>query len=169
MIHIRPARETDASALAAIGLRAWAEATAIIGVTEALRENARYAFVNFVNASCAAITVAEVDEVIAGWAAREHFNDIISDFWVDPAHQRRGIGAALLVEIERQIVARNFPSAKLESHAQNEKAVQFFRKHGYGVSWFSMKYSTRLDRDVQSIGLEKQFVHISNDSYGFDF
>jgi len=169
VIHIRPARETDAAVLAAIGLRAWAEATAVIGVTEALRENARYAFENFTHASWAAITVAEAGGGIVGWAAREHFDDTISDFWVDPPHQRQGVGAALLVEIERQIVARNFPSAKLESHAQNERAVQFFRKHGYGVSWFSMKYSTRLDRDVQSIGLEKQFVHISDDSYGFDF
>lgn len=169
MILIRPAREADAKLIAAIGLRAWAEATAVIGMTDALRDNARYAFDGFAHGAWATITVADVDGVVAGWAAREHFDDTISDFWVDPPNHRQGIGTALLAYIERLIVERNFPSAKLESHAQNERAISFFRKNGYAVSWLSMKYSTRLDRDVQTIGLEKQFVEISNDSYGFDF
>ena len=169
MIHIRPAREIDAALLAAIGLRAWATATAMIGVTEPLKENARMAFTDFAQSAWQSITLVETGEAIAGWAARENYDDTISDFWIDPIYQRQGIGTALLADIERQIVERNFPSAQLESHAQNEQAVSFFRKHGYGVSWFSMKYSERLDREVQSIGLQKEFVVMETGGYGFGF
>ncbi|MBN7805123.1 GNAT family N-acetyltransferase [Agrobacterium rosae] len=169
MISIRPAREGDAAVLAAIGLRAWANATSALGVTEELRENARAAFENFTHSSRLAITVAEVDGAIAGWAAREHFDETITDFWIDRVYQRQGVGTALLSEIERQIVDRGFPVGMLESHAQNHQAVSFFRKHGYAVSWFSMKYSAKLDRDVQSMGLQKQLVTMETGGYGFGF
>ncbi|KXG86520.1 GNAT family N-acetyltransferase [Agrobacterium bohemicum] len=169
MIFIRPAREGDATLLAAIGLRAWANATSAIGVTEELRDNARAAFGNFTHSSWLAITVAEADGTIVGWAAREHFDETITDFWIDPVYQRQGVGTALLVDIERQIVARGYAAGRLESHAQNDQAVSFFRKHGYSVSWFSMKYSEKLDRDVQSMGLRKQLVDIEIGGYGFGF
>ncbi len=155
--------------LAAIGLRAWADATTVIGVTEELRENARFAFGNFVRSSWNAITVAELDGAVAGWAARENFDDTISDFWVDPAYQRLGVGSRLLSVIERQIVQRGFFAGKLESHAHNDPAISFFRKHGYSVSWLSLKYSQKLDREVQSIGLQKQLVEMESESYGFGF
>lgn len=169
MISIRPARKGDAARLSAIGLQAWAEATSAIGVTDALRTNARYAFQNFTQSAWNAITLAELDGAIAGWAARENFDDTISDFWVAPSFQRRGIGSRLLREIERQIIARGFASARLESHAQNDPAVSFFRKHGYRVSWLSVKYLQKLDQEVQSIGLEKEFVRFDSHTYGFDF
>lgn len=169
MINIRPARQEDAAALSAIGLQAWAEATSAIGVTEELRNNARFAFQNFTQSSWNAITVAELDGTIAGWAARENFDDTISDFWIAPSCQRLGLGGRLLHKIERQIIARGFASAKLESHAQNVPAVSFFRKHGYRVSWLSVKYLQKLDQEVQSIGLEKHFVEIDSSTYGFDF
>ncbi len=169
MIFIRSAKESDASLLAAIGLRAWANATSTLGVTDELSENARAAFGNFTHSSWRAITVAETDDTIAGWAAREHFDEVITDFWIDPPYQRQGIGTALLVEIERRIVERGFSAARLESHAQNNQAVSFFRKHGYSVSWFSMRYSEKLDRDVQSMGLERQLVDVEIGGYGFGF
>nr|WP_234936064.1 GNAT family N-acetyltransferase [Agrobacterium rubi] len=169
VINIRAAREGESSVLAAIGLRAWANATSAIGVTEALRENARVAFENFTHSSWRAIILAEAGGVVVGWAAREHFDETITDFWVDPVYQRQGVGTALLADIERQIEARGLPLAKLESHAQNDQAVSFFRKHGYSVSWLSMKYSTKLDREVQSVGLQKQLVDMDIGGYGFGF
>jgi ribosomal-protein-alanine N-acetyltransferase len=169
LISIHPAREGDAAILTAIGLRAWENATSAIGVTEELRDNARHAFGNFAQSSWQSITVAALDGAIVGWAARENFDNQISDFWIDPSYQRRGIGTVLLQDIERQIIGRGFETGKLESHAQNDQAVSFFRKHGYGVSWLSLKYSAKLDRDVQSIGLQKQLVETVRDSYGFGF
>jgi len=169
VITIRSARQADAPILSAIGLLAWEEASAAIGVTEELRGNARVAFESFTQSAWGAITLAECDGAIAGWAARENFDDTITDFWIAPSFQRRGIGSQLLIEVERQITERGFASAKLESHSQNEAAVSFFCKHGYRVSWLSVKYLQKLDREVQSIGLEKQLVEFENESYGFDF
>ncbi|NTF32051.1 GNAT family N-acetyltransferase [Rhizobium skierniewicense] len=169
MLSIRPAREGDATVLAAIGLRAWANAASAIGITDVLRDNARASFENFSHSSWRCITLAQAADVVVGWAARENFDETITDFWVDPIYQRQGVGAVLLDEVERQIVVRGLPVAKLESHAQNDQAVSFFRKHGYRVSWLSMTYSTKLDREVQSVGLQKQLLDTEIDGYGFGF
>lgn len=166
MITIRPANKDDAPLLAIIGLRAWEMATSAIGVTQELRENARVVFGSFVQSSWLSITVAEVDGAVAGWAARENFDDLISDFWVDPSHQRQGVGTLLLEAVEKQIVERGSATANLESHAQNEQAISFFKKHGYNVSWISMKYVSKLDREVQSIGLCKQLFEAESETYG---
>lgn len=169
MISIRPAREDEAALLATIGLRAWENATAAIGVTEALRDNASSAFQNFTRSSWLSINVAELDGAVAGWSAREHFDEAISDFWVDPAYQRQGVGTALLEDLERQVIKQGFELIKLESHAQNSQAVAFFQKHGYGVNWLSITYSPKLDRDVQSVGLHKQLVEENLGTYGPGF
>ncbi len=156
MIVIRNAQEQEAEVLAAIGLRAWRQATTALGITTTLYDNAASAFSNFTRSSWLAIRVAEFGGAVAGWAAREHFNEAISDFWIDPDFQRRGIGSLLLADIERQILQRDFETIRLETHAQNEPAVAFFRHHGYSVNWLSVSYAPKLDRDVQSVGLQKQ-------------
>jgi ribosomal-protein-alanine N-acetyltransferase len=155
MIIIRAAHEDDISRLALIGLRAWEKATSDIGMTDTLRENARMAFANFTHSSWLSIRVAEFDGAVVGWTARENFDDTITDFWVDPQFERQGVGRALLDDIEDQLRLQNYDVAKLESHAQNQVAINFFCKHGYSISWLSVTYSPKLDRDVQSLGLSK--------------
>ncbi|MGG2477865.1 GNAT family N-acetyltransferase, partial [Rhizobium sp. BR5] len=92
MIVIRNALEREAKVLAAIGIRAWRQATMALGITTPLYDNAASAFSNFTRSSWLAIRVAELGGSVAGWAAREHFDEAISDFWIDPDFQRRGIG-----------------------------------------------------------------------------
>lgn len=169
MITIRQARQDDAAILAAIGFRAWEDATRSIQTNDEIRENARSAFAHFTLGAWHCILVAESDGTLAGWAARENSDDMISDFWIDPFYQRQGIGEMLLDELEAQVLAAGFPSVKLESHADNEKALSFFRKHGYEVSWLSMKYARKLDREVQSIGLRKQLKDFEMVTYGPSF
>lgn len=169
LIVIRNALEQEAEALAAIGLRAWRQATAALGITATLYDNAASAFSNFTRSSWLAIRVAESGGSVAGWAAREHFDETISDFWIDPDFQRRRVGSLLLADIERLIVDKGFETIRLETHAQNEPAVAFFRHHGYSVRWLSVSYAPKLDRDVQSVGLQKQLVEIENGVYGTEF
>ena len=59
MIVIRNAYEQEAEVLAAIGLRAWRQATAALGITPTLYDNAASAFSNFTRSSWLAIRVAE--------------------------------------------------------------------------------------------------------------
>jgi ribosomal-protein-alanine N-acetyltransferase len=166
LIVIRNAYEQEAEVLAAIGLRAWRQATAALGITPTLYDNAASAFSNFTRSSWLAIRVAEFSGAVAGWAAREHFDEAISDFWIDPEFQRRGVGSRLLGDIERLIEEKGFETIRLETHAQNEPAVAFFRHHGYSVRWLSVSYAPKLDREVQSVGLQKQLAEVENGLYG---
>ncbi len=169
LVVIRNAQEQEASHLAAIGLEAWRVASSALGLTAVLESNAQEAFAGFTESSWHRILVAEKHGIAVGWSARENSGDMISDFWVDPRLHGQGIGGALLKAVEEQVLAAGFPSIKLESHADNERAISFFRKHAYGVSWLSMKYARKLDREVQTIGLRKQLKDVELMTYGPSF
>ncbi|MFK3778384.1 GNAT family N-acetyltransferase [Agrobacterium sp. NPDC089420] len=169
MIVIRNAHEQEAEVLAAIGLRAWRQATIALGITTTLYDNAASAFSNFTRSSWLAIRVAELGGTVAAWAAREDFDDRLSDFWVDPDFQRRRVGSLLLADMERLIRDKGFDAVRLETHAQNEPAIAFFRHHDYSVRWLSVSYAPKLDRDVQSVGLQKQLVEVDSGLYGAEF
>ncbi|TRL43481.1 GNAT family N-acetyltransferase [Rhizobium straminoryzae] len=168
MPTIRNAREDEAELLSEIGLRAWEDAMGEIGVSPELRENAQAAFRGFTYGAWLTITVVEEAGTVAGWAAREGLDELISDFWIDPAFKRRGLGTALLREIEEQIAAHGHPVARLETHARNVEALRFFEGKGYGVNWLSVVYSPKLDQDVQSVGLSKQLVEEDEAPFGYD-
>lgn len=169
MHTIRNARQDEADILTDIGLKAWAQAMGPIGGSEELRDNALSAFSNFTQASWLTITVVEVGGGVVGWAAREGLDEVITDFWIDPAYQRQGHGTALLSELEGEILHQGFLSAKLETHAHNTDAVNFFEKNGYSVNWLSVAYAPKLDQDVQSVGMSKQLAVPETAGYGREF
>jgi ribosomal-protein-alanine N-acetyltransferase len=169
MVTIHNAREEDAEVLAEIGFRAWEKAMISIGETTDMQDSARSAFENFARSSWLTITTVEQHGTIAGWAAREKLDELISDFWIDPQFQGQGLGRALLAEIEAEIVHQGFDVARVETHARNDEAVGFFEKHGYAVNWLTIAYSPKIDRDVQSVGLQKRLVAERQDTYGPNF
>ena len=169
MHHIRNAREDEIDVLTGIGLRAWAQAMGPIGGTEAMLQNAQRAFADFVRSSWVKITVIEDAGLPAGWAAREALDETITDFWIDPDHQRRGLGAELLQAVEDEVRQYGFDEVKLETHAHNTDAVSFFEKSGYRVNWLSIAYAPKLDQDVQSVGMSKQLVDHPEPAYGVEF
>jgi ribosomal-protein-alanine N-acetyltransferase len=168
-VNIRGARQDEAEELAEIGLRAWDKAMVPVGETRQMLDNARRAFQYFTRNSWITITVIELGGVTAGWAAREALDENITDFWIDPPHQRQGLGARLLTAMEDEIERQGFLQASLETHARNEQAVAFFQKHGYSVRWFSVSYNPKLDRDVETIGLSKQLIELVTAEYGHEF
>jgi ribosomal-protein-alanine N-acetyltransferase len=169
MVTTRNAREDDVDILAEIGFRAWEKAMEAIGEMSDMRGSARDAFINFARSSWLTITVVEHIGSIVGWAAREHLDELISDFWVDPEYQRQGFGKALLEEVEAEIVRQGFDKVRIETHAQNNEAISFFEKNGYAIHWLSVAYSPKIDRDVQSVGLSKQLVERPVEAYGQEF
>lgn len=166
MITVRNAREEDVPALVEIGVRAWEQAVAGLVMLQGRREHARNAFQQFLVNRWLRVTVAELDDLVAGWASREGLDDEITDLWVDPAQQKRGLGAALLSAMEAEIVAAGFEAVRLQTHVRNVAAVGFFQKHGYAVSWLSVDYSQRLDRNIESVGLRRQLVADEPLGYG---
>jgi len=169
MATIRNAREDEVDILAEIGFRAWEKAMNSIGEMTDMRLNARAAFQNFTRSSWLTITVIEQGSTVAGWAARENLDELISDFWIAPVFQGHGLGKALLEEVEGEIVHQGFEIARVETHAQNAEAVGFFEKQGYSINWLSVVYSPKIDRDVQSVGLSKRLVAEAPDTYGPGF
>ena len=155
MITIRSARQDEAASLAEIGLKAWESAMSMIEDSSVLREAAEAAFLSFTSHHWLTISVVEEDGIIAGWAARERLDETITDFWIDPLWQSRGLGTALLSSLEADIRHQGFDTARLETHARNG-AVAFFEKHGYTIHWLTVAYSPKLDRDVETVGLSKQ-------------
>ncbi len=169
MIHIRNAHEGETEVLTSIGLRAWQKAMAPIGETDALLDGARSAFAHFVENSWLTITVIEQNGAVAGWAAREALDENISDFWIDPGYLRQGLGSALLMQIEKDIVEQGLEKSALQTHAGNVEAISFFKAHGYAIHWLSIAYSPKLDHDVPSVGLSKQLVDTGDGAYGSGF
>lgn len=169
MALIRNARSDEVEILAAIGISAWQSALEAIGEAGSMHQGARDAFVHFVRASWVTITVIEEGGAIAGWAAREGLDEEISDFWVHPAYQRRGLGRALLDAIEARAVAQGFEELRLKTHARNAAAIAFFKAHGFSVRWLTVAYAPMLDRDVETIGLSKSVVDDDTGEYPSSF
>jgi ribosomal-protein-alanine N-acetyltransferase len=166
LIHIRNAREGESELLSEIGLRAWQRAMVSIGESDAMVDAARSAFFNFAARRWLTITVVEWNGHVAGWAARESLDETISDFWIDPAFTRHGLGSALLREIEMDIAEHGFDKAMMETHSGNTEAIGFFQKNGYSIQWLSIAYNPRLDRDVPSVGLSKPMDTVGDGIYG---
>ena len=93
-----------------------------------LRENARNAYYDFCTRCWPDILVGEWDGDLVGWGACEKADDFITDLWVDPGFQDRGIGTALLEEIEAGIRQRGYPSARLDTHAGNAGAIRLYKR-----------------------------------------
>ncbi|WP_244495674.1 MULTISPECIES: GNAT family N-acetyltransferase [unclassified Ensifer] len=125
MPAIRHARAGDVDRLTAIGLAAWQSAIAGLADGEIMRRVAEASFFRFLSDHWLSVLLIEAEGGIRGWVAREDFDNAISDLWIEPAVQGRGLGALLLGEIERCIVADGFDVATTKTHARNDRAVTF--------------------------------------------
>lgn len=56
----------------------------------------------------------------------------IHDLAVLPSHQGRGVGRALLSEVERSVRQRGCAKITLEVHDSNERAKRLYRASGFG-------------------------------------
>lgn len=166
MITLRNAREEDCEELAEIGLRSWNQALSRIGETGSMVESARAAFRNFTASAWLTITVVEKNGTMAGWAARERLDETITDFWIDPAYQRLGLGKALLNSVELEMIVQGLHKSSVQTHARNNQAVAFFESQGYRISWLSVAYQPKVDRDVELVGLTKQLIPDEPEPYG---
>ena len=65
---------------------------------------------------------------------------------VDPAHQRGGLGRALMDEAERLLRAEGCPKINLQVRTSNLGAVEFYRKVGYALDEV-VSLGKRLEKD----------------------
>ncbi len=79
--------------------------------------------------------VAEHDEgivgsVIGGWDGRRGW---IYHLTVKPEHQRKGIGAGLVREVEKRLVAKGAKKVNAQVYKWNQQSSGFFKAIGYEV------------------------------------
>jgi len=77
--------------------------------------------------------VAKEDErilgsVIGGWDGRRGW---IYHLAVSPEHQRKGIGAGLVREVEKRLIAKGAKKVNAQVYKWNERSSEFFKAIGY--------------------------------------
>ena len=95
------------------------------------------------------LTLASADCVVAtegpriiGFVLSEENPPLAHIITLDVVEQerRRGVGTALLETLEANLGARGVHSILLETATDNEAAVAFWRKHGYGIEATLKRY-----------------------------
>lgn len=66
---------------------------------------------------------------------------VLSNLYVKPSYRDRGIGTALLEEVEHALEERGATVVILEAMADNEAARRFYRRHGYDTYRVAMERS----------------------------
>ncbi|WDR03383.1 GNAT family N-acetyltransferase [Devosia algicola] len=153
-VSIRKAETTDASILIDIGFQAWE--TSILPVLDPapnLREVEMQRLKQAVNASLDRIIVAEMEGEVVGWCSRLAGRAYIPYLFVTPDMQSHGIGSMLLRRMESMIELSGADRVRLETPADNVRAVRFYEKQGYHI--MSRPADHPAHRAYLSIWLEK--------------
>jgi ribosomal protein S18 acetylase RimI-like enzyme len=71
---------------------------------------------------------AIVATVMAGYEGHRGWVNYLA---VSPEHQRKGLGKALMLEVEKRLTERGCPKLNVQVRAANGEALQFYRRLGY--------------------------------------
>lgn len=153
---IRAARPDEAERLGRIGFDAWAEGEhGALDAGRADRDKLLREFLDFCAARQATMVVADEGGQAVGWGAREDGDGYVSDLWVAPASQGRGIGGRLLATMELAIAKAGYEAVTLETRAGAERAIRFYERNGYRIVWRREKPTPALGYPIDKVGLEK--------------
>jgi len=119
-------------------------------------EGARRAFFDYPATAKGDVIVAEFEGRIAGWGARENKPNCISDIWIDPACQGRGIGSALVRYFIERIAADGFKVAKIHTRATNGGGIRLYERAGFSIVWRGEKFDAELGIPLEKVHLEKR-------------
>ncbi|MDM9645276.1 GNAT family N-acetyltransferase [Rhizobium sp. S163] len=140
-----------------VGFAAWKSSDAFKGSDLAVEisERVRHEFSIFAESTSGDVHVAELDGVVAGWAARDGARDYVSDLWVHPDHQGRGVGRALVLHVLELISADGHPLARIDTHASNTGAVRLYERCGFAIVWRGIEFSKSMGIDLEKVHMEK--------------
>ena len=155
LLTIRRAKRSDATSLAKIGHQAWQR-----GIAAHLPENARdkigpKIFEDFANSFPDQILIAEDEDGILGFAATENGDNHVTDLWVAPANQGKGIGSKLMERMEARARNRGYDSVELEVLTSNTRALSLYKYLGYRVTKRGMKMDRVLELPLHKTKLKK--------------
>ncbi|MBX5132513.1 GNAT family N-acetyltransferase [Rhizobium lentis] len=148
----------DRETVGAVGFAAWAAADAF---DESYRDpdviaKVGHEFSVFPRETKGEIFVAALDAEIVGWIAREGQPNYISDLWVQPHHQGKGVGEALLSYLCELITAEGLTTARIDTHARNLGAIRLYKRCGFTIIWHGIEFSRSIGVPLEKVHLEKQ-------------
>ncbi|MEI2296725.1 GNAT family N-acetyltransferase [Ensifer sp. MJa1] len=165
MIEVRPARPDDLQELSNIGLASWRKGILpLVNADVAARIEASNPFIPFLREQGANILVAEANGALAGLGASEHGDNHISDIWVAPEHEGKGVGSALVGALEQQFRARGFREATIRVSADNARALGLYLRLGYHERWRGFDHDPILGVTLEKIELAKSLEMSVNDA-----
>lgn len=109
------------------------------------------------------VVVCVADGSVVGWGARDNYEapgagaplDYISDLWVSPDEQGRGVGSAILTELIDRMRAEGLGRARIEVAQANLRAIDLYVRQGFRETWRGVKMSETLGLPLPRILLEK--------------
>ena len=109
------------------------------------------------------VVVCVVDGAVVGWGARDNYEapgsgsdlDYVSDLWVDPGTQGRGVGSAILSALIDRMRADGLERARIEVAQANLRAIDLYVRQGFRETWRGVKMSETLGLPLPRILLER--------------
>lgn len=140
-----------------VGFAAWKSSDALQGsdLGPDMIEEVRRQFMILPSETKGDIHVARRDGVVVGWCARDGASNYVSDLWVDPGCQGRGIGKALLSHVCDVIAAESHATATIQTHAKNAGAIRLYQRCGFAIVWRGIEFSKSMNMDLEKVHLEK--------------
>ncbi|EJC79092.1 acetyltransferase [Rhizobium leguminosarum bv. trifolii WSM2297] len=150
----------DHEAVGAVGFAAWAASDAF---ETSYRDpgvivKVRHEFDVFPHETKGEIFVAERHKAIVGWGARENDPNYISDLWVHPDHQGRGVGRALVLHLCELMANEGLATVRLDTHARNEGAIRLYERCGFAIVWRGREFSKSMGVPLEKVHLEKRLA-----------
>ncbi|WET75983.1 MULTISPECIES: GNAT family N-acetyltransferase [Rhizobium] len=147
----------DHEAVGAIGFAAWAAGEAF---EDCYRDphviaKVQQEFAAFPDETKGEIFVAELAGVIVGWGAREGERNYVSDLWVHPDCQGKGVGQALLLHLCELMATEGLATVRLETHARNERAIRLYERCGFSTIWHGVEFSKSMGVPLEKVHMEK--------------
>ncbi|MBA1349125.1 GNAT family N-acetyltransferase [Rhizobium sp. WYCCWR 11146] len=159
-LTIRRIAAADHEAVGAVGFAAWAASDAFEDsyLDPDVIARVRHEFAIFPKEAKDEIFVAERDETIVGWGARENQSNYVSDLWVHPDHQGNGVGRALLLHLCELMAAEGLATARLDTHAGNKGAIRLYERCGFTIFWRGREFSKSMGVSLEKVHLEKRLA-----------
>ena len=156
-LNIRKMTLADREMVGKVGFAAWTASDAFEDsyLDPEVISRVQHEFEIFPSGTQGEIYVAETGGAIVGWTARENARNYISDLWVAPEHQGRGVGRALLLYLCDLMMSEGLPTARLDTHAKNSAAIRLYERCGFTVIWRGVEYSRSMGVDLEKVHLEK--------------
>ncbi|WP_405048605.1 GNAT family N-acetyltransferase [Rhizobium rhizogenes] len=157
-VVLRPMTAADHEMVGAVGFAAWLSGGALDARFEdpEIAAVARREFFAYPASAKGEVLVAEVDGSVVGWIAREDHLDHISDLWVSPDAQGKGIGSRLLRHLCSKMEHEGLPVLKVDTHANNSRAIRLYESHGFEMVWRGEEFDPALSINLMKVHFEKR-------------